>query len=316
MQREHLHPRSPERPRRRARRTAAATAAVVASLLLAACGSDERSEAPVTAPDATPPPTTAPTPPPTTAPPVDPTSPPSSSGRYETIRTVIEDADGARLCFVTLESLPPQCGTGIRLAGWSWDAIDVERVDGDVTWVDQIYVAGTYDAESEVLTVDDVRVPTEADRDRILMSAPLPDHDVPCDPPAEGWPTRTGAFPLDRVAEIDGYAGSWSDPTGQVMVVAVTGDLAAAEAAVRELDDGGLCIVQADRSADELADVQGRLAQADGIELLSSSVWVDASGEWVEAEVVVADPELQATLDAEFGEGVVRLQPQLLPLAP
>lgn len=258
---------------------------------------------------------TVPTPAPTTAP-TPTTAGGSGRSRHETIRAVVEDAGGVQLCFRTSASLPPTCESGVALGGWSWDDVDVERVDGATTWVDQIYVRGEYDATTRTLSVDEARPPSDDDRERILSSTPLPDHSLPCEAPTEGWPERTDPFPQDAVAALDGYAGSWSDPSGQVMVVAVTGDLASAERSIRTRYDQGLCVVAAPRSAADLAAVEEALRAVDGVDVVSTSPWVDASGAWVRADVPTLDLELQAALDQIFGERVVRLQPLLLTVAP
>jgi len=308
------------------------------SLALAACGDDDGdggaappatsggsadggSTPPTTPPGSVPPttapPTTAPptTEPPTSAPPTTapPTSAPVAPGRLEGIPTVIEDEGGPRMCFEVLESFPPQCGTGLELVGWSWDAIDVEQVDGATRWVDRIYVAGTYDEAYETFTVDEVRLPTDADRERILMSAPLPDHSVPCPAPEGGWPERTQEWPEADVAALPGYAGSWQNEPG-VVTVKFTGDLAAAESAVRERFDGPLCVVEATRDLDELSAIAEQLRSMSSVRFLSVQTWVDASGEWVQAQTIAPDPARQAALDEEFGSGVVRLVSLLRPL--
>ena len=133
-----------------------------------------------------------------------------------------------------LESLPPQCGTGVALVDWSWDAIDVERVQGGTTWVDQIYLTGRYDPAAQTFTVEETRLPSDADRERLLLSRPMPDFTVPCPPPEGGWPARTQEWPGDEIAALEGYAGAWIDEAGPVMTVKFTGDLGAAEAAIRE----------------------------------------------------------------------------------
>ncbi len=63
--------------------------------------------------------------------------------------TVLEDSDGARVCFAVMESYPPQCG-GLPVAGWSWDGLDGAETANGVTW-GAYAVQGTYDGE--VLTV-------------------------------------------------------------------------------------------------------------------------------------------------------------------
>ncbi len=300
---------TPSRSRARHSYGGAALLGVVLALVLASCGADDTDRA-----DA--PGTTEPSTPTTAAPPTPPTTPPTlpPGQRYETITTVIDDGTGARACFVVLDSLPPQCGSGVDLAGWSWDSIDAERVDGPTTWIDQVYLSGTYDVSTATLAVDDTRLPTDDDRGRILLSRPLPDHSIPCPPPADGWPARNQEWPGEQVAAIDGYAGAWTMEPGQVMVVKFTGDLEAAERAVRQVYGDAICVVGATHSERELAAIQEQLQELSSIQVLTSAIYVDATGEWVEAEIVAPDPARQAALDAEYGDGVVRLRSLLRPI--
>lgn len=321
----HLMPRAPR----------VAPVAFAAILMLGACGSDGdgTAEQPPATPATTAPtspgtslPTSTPTSPPTTTPTStipDSTIPTSTSSPvapdnqlYEVISSVIEDANGPKLCFVVLESLPPQCGTGLVLNNWSWDDITVEQSQNDITWVDSIYVTGTYDADAQTFTVDTAALPTDADRERLLLSRPLPDFSVPCDPPTGGWqPGAAAEWPADAIAALDGYAGSWIDESQQVLTVKFTGDPDVAESAVREHYTGPLCVVGAEHSAAELAAIQQQLSELSSIQLLGTSTYVDASGEWVEAQTIAPDAERQAAFDAEFGRGIVRLRSILTPVA-
>jgi hypothetical protein len=301
-----------------------AISAFAAILLLGACGADDEPTGdapipppttvpqPVTVPD-TSPPTTAPptTAPPTTAPPTK--APPIDDQLYEVIATVIDDSNGPRMCFEVMDSLPPQCGNGLALVDWSWDAIDVEITQGDTTWVDQIYVAGTYAADEQTFTVDAARIPTPDDRERILMTAPIPDHSIPCPAPDGGWPERTQEWPGEEIAALDGYAGVWVSDPG-VVTVKFTGDLDAAEAAVREHYTDALCVVSATYSEAELSAIQEQLLEMSSVQFLSTAIYVDATGEWVAAETIAPDPALQAAFDEEFGPGVVRLDSSLRPV--
>lgn len=317
-------------PRRHSLRLLAPIA-VASALVLGACGDDSTtSDEPNPTTPATPAPTEpTPTPEPTEPSPTDPgptepgptepaptTEPPGpvDDGPYETIQAIIDDGTGPKLCFLVLESLPPQCGDGIDLVDWSWDSIDVEQVDGSATWVDQIHLTGTYDRDANEFTVEAARVPTDEDRERLLFDRPLPDYSNPCEVPEGGYPERTEDWPMEQIEAIDGYAGTWVDPSERVIIVAVTGDLAEAEAAIREVYSEGLCVVAAERSQAELEAIQAELAAADTPTVLSSSIYVDASGERVEAVVVAPDAELQASFDAEYGEGVVVLDSILTPV--
>jgi hypothetical protein len=210
--------------------------------------------------------------------------------------------------------LPPQCGSGVQLVDWSWDAITVERAQNGTTWVDQIYITGTYDDIAQAFTVDEARLPTDEDRARLLLSNPLPDFSVPCAPPAGGWPARTQEWPGDQIAALDGYGGAWIDDPGQVMTVKFTGDLDAAEAAVRAHYTDPLCVVGAAHTQAELSAIQQQLHAMSSVQVLSSAIYVDASGEWVAATTFAPDPARQAAFDEQFGAGVVRLNSVLQPV--
>ncbi|HZB41509.1 MAG TPA: hypothetical protein VE487_11110 [Ilumatobacter sp.] len=308
-----------------------APAAFAAILVLGACGSDgdgdgaseQSPPTPIVSSDEEPattqppPPTTQPRPttgpPPTTVP----VSPPPTVPHdqvYELIGTVIEESDGPRLCYMVLESLPPQCGGGVALVDWSWDAITVERVDTDVTWVEQIYVSGTYDDAAQTFTVGAARLPTDEERERLMGRQPFPDLSVPCAPPDGGWPALTHQWPGEEIAALDGYAGAWVNEGQPVMTVKFTGDLATAEAAVREHYSGPLCVVAAEHSHAQLSAIQQQLQEMSSIQFLGSSIYVDASGEWVAAETFAPEPARQAAFDEQFGAGVVRLSSLLQPV--
>ena len=110
---------------------------------------------------------------------------------------------------------------------------------------------------------------------------------------------------------IPGYAGSWEDPTNQVVTVKFTGDLAAAEGAVRQHYSDNLCVVAAQHSMEELVAISIQLMSISSIKFLWTQVYSDASGEWVEAGIITPDPDRQAAFDEQYGEGVVRLTPRL-----
>jgi len=60
--------------------------------------------------------------------------------------TVMDVAGDVQLCLGgILESYPPQCsGTGLPIAGWSWDGVDGAETSGEITW-GAYAVQGTYD---------------------------------------------------------------------------------------------------------------------------------------------------------------------------
>jgi hypothetical protein len=199
------------------------------------------------------------------------------------------------------------------LAGWSWDTVGGGNPVGAGTW-SEAYVAGTWDPVAQVFTVDDGRVPTAADHQRFADATPKLDLSVPCAPPAGGWPARNQEWPGEQIHTIPGFAGSWEDPTNQVVTVKFTGDLAAAERAVRQFYSDNLCVVPAQHSMDELVAISNQLMSMSSIKFLWSQVYSDATGEWVEAGIITPDPDRQAAFDEQFGEGVVRLTARLRPL--
>ena len=286
---------------------AAATIAVLVGglVVLANRDTDDQTQASI------PPATTQPHP--DTMAPVSVVPPVAGQIQYETISSVIEADAGPQLCFVVMDSLPPQCGTGLGLDGWSWDAIDVEQVDGGVVWVDSIYLRGAYDPVTRRFSVFDVRLPTDDERER-LTGGPALDFSVPCPEPDGGWPARNQEWPGEQIASIPGYAGSWVDESQQVMTVKFTGDLAAAEAAVRQHYSDSVCVVAGRHTEQELLAIQQQLMSMSSIQFLGSGVYVDATGEWVQADIAAPDPDRQAGFDAEFGEGVVRLSSPLHPV--
>jgi hypothetical protein len=148
-----------------------------------------------------------------------------------------------------------------------------------------------------------------------LRSDPLRDLSVPCAPPDGGWPARTQEWPHAQIAALDGYAGAWLGDPGQVMTVKFTGDLVAAEAAVREHYTDALCVVGAEHSLAELSAIREQLHVMSSLQWLESWISFDASGEWISFTTIAPDPASQAAFDAQFGSGIVRLSSwlQLVP---
>ena len=91
------------------------------------------------------------------------------------------------------DSLPPQCGDGVPLAGWDWAAAGTYETSGEVRW--GVYVlTGTFDGTA--LTV------TDADRRRRPASRRPVAFVTPCPEPAAGWvpsdPERSGGAVVRR----------------------------------------------------------------------------------------------------------------------
>jgi hypothetical protein len=234
----------------------------------------------------------------------------------DTIAAVLDTAEHVpALClgqWIIGGEMPTTC-VGPVLTNWSWDLVDGEQSAGDTTWA-VAYVTGTWDPSTQLFTVSEARTPTGADKARFAADTPRSDLSVPCPEPVGGWPARNQEWPEEQIHAISGYAGSWEDPTHQVVVVKFTGDLEAAETAVRQYYGDALCVLPAQHSKEELVAIENQLMSMSSTQFMWSALYADATGEWLEMGVISADPDRQAALDQEYGEGVVRLTPGLRPL--
>ena len=251
--------------------------------------------------------------------------------RYQATALVLESEDhGPMLCLGGVAtSLPPQCGD-VPIANWDWKAVEGERSLSGTSW-GEYHVVGTYDGDS--FTVMDAG-PPEA------HPAPFEDDpiDTPCPEPAGGWvaPDPTKASDADRQAaaraaeaEPD-FSGLWIDyadetPTEEeaaaavpgyvILNVAFTGDVERHTAELREVWGGPLCVVQHERTYDELRDVQKDLERsADdlGIQILWSDTSVTENV--VEVGVVAIDPASRQAIEERYGVGAARVFPALMPV--
>jgi hypothetical protein len=257
---------------------------------------------------------------------------------YEASATVLDDADGPRLCLGGVaDSLPPQCA-GPPLVGWDWATVEGEQSASGSTWGD-FHVVGRFDGETFTVTEVGLYDPDVADR------ASERDFSTPCPEPDAGWtavdPGRAsdqdftaGASvaqaQTDYVALWVDYAGDFTPdelaqrlnegkPVLQIMNVVVSEDAAGAEAAIRELWGGPLCVtVREGPTARELAQVRGEAERVIREELGLRYLWSASGPVGLAAEIgVVVDPGGvgQAALDERFGPGLVRLVPALAPVA-
>ena len=244
---------------------------------------------------------------------------------------VLDDGDGADLCLGAVqESLPPQC-SGPDLVGWDWaDHEGYYEDSGGVRW-GEFVVTGTFDGTD--ITVTEAVPATE-------WTGPAPatevDFSSPCPEPPGGWPSDPVPVSAHDVVfqaaqRLPEYAGGWitqrdprdpeeidqtlaDDPEAGILPpivnIRVTGDPAAAEAQLREVWDGPLCVIPAERTETELRTIQDEVTtSAHGT--LSSSV--DVMTGTVDLGVTYDDGTLQAELDERYGEGVVRVHSALVP---
>ena len=219
-----------------------------------------------------------------------PTAVPAAVGPVQTryVVTVLDDGDGAELCVGGVaESYPPQCG-GPPITHWDWAEHDgdYENASG-VRW-GEFHVVGTFDGErfttTEVTPVGEFDAPAEPED---------PPRGTPCPEPDGGWqvldPAKTTDETMNRVfgaaSKRDDYATSWmdqtinpaypfdgedaelvaNDPTKLVVNVAVTGDVEAAEAELREIWGGALCVSEAPYTDAELQRIQREVDEVPGM---------------------------------------------------
>jgi hypothetical protein len=262
-------------------------------------------------------------------PPDDPAGPSAEQDplTHEANTTVLESPEhGPELCLGGVaESLPPQC-SGLPVAGWEWDQVEGEESVRGTTWGD-FHVVGTYDGDT--FTVFDVG-PMEREPSR---GDPV---DTLCPEPEGGWtsPDLSKASDPDLVAlmraveEEPDFAGFWIDyvvePAGEEVVepgdiianVAFTGDVESHTDMIRTLWGGPLCLVQHERTYEELRRIQRELSDGAaaelGLEVLGSGV--SQHDNVVEVGVVVADEAAVAAVEERYGTGAVLLVPALEPV--
>lgn len=275
-------------------------------VLLAACGAGEspdRAEDPA---------------PPVATPTAMPTAIPVPSGEVTVRATVLDDGDGPELCLGgVMDSLPPQCG-GPSAIGFDWTEHggDFEDVRG-TRWGD-FGVTGTFDGTdftvTEVVPADEYDAPTRPEEEPIWHT--------PCETPEGGWApvdaTTTTEATLEegiRVAHrLPGFGMLWVDhsaglaPEETVLNVSVTEDPDGAEAAIRAVWGGPLCISDAPLSHGEIRQVGERMCDLPGVLMCAGD------GYPIDVTVVFDDGTIQAWADREYGEGTVRVSSALTPV--
>ncbi|CAA9332465.1 MAG: hypothetical protein AVDCRST_MAG61-2970 [uncultured Friedmanniella sp.] len=231
--------------------------------------------------------------------------------------TVLDDGSGPKLCLGgVMESYPPQC-SGPAIDGWTWPDHGTER-HGGITW-GSFFVVGTYDRAR--FTAE--RVIDEEKAAASFPREPEPDFTSPCSEPPGGWravdPERSTARDQERVfaaaQRLRGYAGAWlddrggrrQDPRTSVVNVQVTVDVDAAEAELREVWGGPLCVSRAEHTEKELARIAAEVMSRPGA--LHASHGRGA----VDLGMDYDDGTLQRELDRRYGTGLVRVHSALQP---
>lgn len=260
-----------------------------------------------------------------------------AAGPVRARATVLDEGEGPMLCLGSIaDSYPPQC-SGPDVAGWAWDEHPHESSAG-VRWGGYT-MEGSWDGTT--FTPTDVRetIPEdwpEEDVAALFASrCPAPDGGwVPVDPATTTGDALSAAH---RVAEeLPDYAISWgdqtinpvwpetvqddppslevqqamNDPRWTVLNVGVTDDVARAEAAVREVWGGALCVSEFANTHARLREVAQDLKDLPGG--LDSGYGSIANT--VEVGVVFDDGSIQAWADKTYGPGVVEVTSALTPV--
>jgi hypothetical protein len=312
-------------------RTLALSVMAVPLLLLAACGAGEPGAVGARTAETDEPPRQGTVP------------PPDADQLYEADTIVLEKSEpprahGPELCFGGIAlSLPPQCG-GTPIANWDWGAVEGEESASGTTW-GNYHVVGTYD--DGVFTITEVG-PYDTDGESFGTN---PDFTPPCPEPQGGWvdvdPGRSSERDFERGAGLakglSDFVALWVEQVGnptpkeieqlpaenerylpKIMNVVVTGDAAAAEAAIREAWGGPLCVVQRGRHTEKELQAIRNEAERWLEELGLQMTWSQEGplGQGAAEIGVVIDPggAGQAALDERYGPGMVRLFPALRPV--
>ena len=259
-------------------------------------------------------------------------APPPGVPRYWTRATVAETAgQEPSLCLgASTATGPPRCDD-VPIVNWEWARVEGEQRSGGSTW-GEYEVVGTYDGEVFTLT-EAPRAPDPTDDPALLHPRDEVDPEhvaTPCPEPEAGWPV---AAPADRtvaarqrfeeaVGQLPDVAGVWYGVDAEtegagtgVYTVAFTRDAAGHEAEVRALWSGAVCVVEADRTAEQLDRVLASLAE-DAEELGLLTVDVVDGEDVVRLEVVRVDDRLRRELDDRYGAGTVVVTGALQELAP
>ena len=258
--------------------------------------------------------------------------PPSSTGRYQVDTTVLQDAShGPELCLRgVLDSGPPQCG-GVPIANWDWSKVTGQETRGATTWGD-FHVVGTYDGTTFRLT-------ERPSKRGVSPVAPVPARDAstPCATPPGGWrvvdPAKVtledytafrAAIEAPRglrglVGRYQGRGGGRCARPGLRRVQrAVHGRPRASPRRAAQIWGGPICVSQGVRPYRELQaivrDLYGSVGKQLGLQV-TSVIPLDREGQII-VDVVVANGDLQRAVDAVYGQGVVKLIPQLLQVPP
>lgn len=153
-----------------------------------------------------------------------PTTTPSGHAADEltTRAFVLDEGDGAQLCFSALESRPPLC-SGPLINGWDWNATEGEETAAGSTWGDY-EVFGTWSGNSLTLT-----------RPPVLYDPRIPSTEAPGPVPPPGDPANAAVV----AQAVEDYRAASLEADDPMWVVSSNEDQGLAHVSVI-YDDGTL----------------------------------------------------------------------------
>ena len=252
--------------------------------------------------------------------------------RTRDVATVLDEGKGAVLCLgAVATSYPPQC-SGLTLAGWDWAEHEGDYTEAYGTRWGEFGVVGRYDGESlhptEAVPAGEYDAPPSDDPALDALRTPCPE-------PDGGWrvpdPQRTTDDTLGEAIRIAhrlrGLGRVWVDQSVDpaydpddsaqdqqasiharrlILNVSVVIDLDGAEAALREVWGGMLCVSRAERSHRRLLEILDEIADVPGI------LERGTAGDRILAGFLYDDGSIQAWLDQQYGDGTVIVEPALV----
>ena len=264
-----------------------------------------------------------------------PTVPLAATGPVRTVTTVLDDGDGPVLCLSGMaDSRPPQCD-GPAVADWNWADHPEAESAGGARWGSYVLV-GRWDGTT--FTSTEARAATDEDWGHEDVS-----FRTPCEKPDGGWAVVDAATTSNsargragRVAEAlpdhgllwvdqsinprwqDYLDGDWSmevqqalnDPALTVLNVGVTDDLERAEAKIREVWGGPLCVSKVANTLARLREVAEELRELPG----NLGPQFGTISNRADLPMIHDDGSVQAWVDEEYGKDVVVVTSALEPV--
>ena len=271
------------------------------------------------------------------APAASPTAHLAADDPVRAVATVLDAGDGPVLCLSGVaDSLPPICD-GPEVVGWDWVEQPEHESASGARWGTFVLV-GSWNGTT--FTAAEARQATPEDWPSDDASIPK----TPCDEPTGGWTVvdpattnRASRAAVGRAAEkLPDYGLLWvdqsinplwqdyldgdysmevqqglNDPTLTIINVGVTGDPSAAEAELRNVWGGPLCVSQLANTQQRLREVAETLKDLPG----SLGPQFGTVSNRVELPVVYDDGSIQAWVDQEYGEDGVEVTSAFTPLA-